>query len=174
MQWWYSTPSMLPEMVGCGALLIVALHYLILSRRSSLIIASGVMSTICVLGFILCFYPPFQQPLAYLGVAILVGSIAPRITSGTSKNTLLVRIGTAFGVLLLSGTLLVLFYNDAREAIELARNTVYPGARAVSGGDLTIAKVFGGFFGFFMSETRSPAFWGNVCESSNFLMLFPI
>jgi hypothetical protein len=34
--------------------------------------------------------------------------------------------------------------------------------------------VFGGFFGHLMSEENYPLVWGNVCEASNFVLLFPV
>jgi hypothetical protein len=53
------------------------------------------------------------------------------------------------------------------------RATIYPGSRLVSGGDLPVAQVFGGFFGFFMTGEHFPRAWQNVCEASNFVLLFP-
>jgi hypothetical protein len=174
IQWWYSTPSMLPEMIGCVALLLVAAHYVILSPRLWVIAASAVVFSVCLMNCVLFLYPPFQVPLFYLGIAILVGSLGPRMAAGLTREHLAFRIGAAMAALFAVAAMLVLYYGDAKEAITLVRGTVYPGSRMVSGGGLTLARVFGGFYGFFMSERHFPAVWGNVCEASNFVLLFPV
>jgi hypothetical protein len=69
---------------------------------------------------------------------------------------------------------LAAFYRDAKPAIDLVRGTVYPGARVSSGGELTVAQVFGGFYGFLMSMSNFPAAWSNACEASNFVLLSPV
>jgi hypothetical protein len=170
-QWWYSMPL---EMIGCVALLVVALHYLALSSRRWVILASALVFSICSFDFALLFYPPYQVPLFYLGIAILAGSLGPRLFAGASRGHLALRAGCMAAALIALAVLFALFYRDAKQAILLMRATVYPGARLVTGGDVTIAQVFSGFFGFFMTQERYPQQWGNVCEASNFVMLFPV
>lgn len=173
IQWWYSN-QLLPETIGCLALLIVAGHYLLLSSRRWVIAVAGVTCLICALDFALALYPPYQVPLLYLGIVVGAASLGPRLRASRRNGPLgypLARMGLVLsGVLVLLG----LFYRDARESIQLMRATVYPGSRLVSGGDLTAAQVFGGFFGFFMRPEHFPVAWENVCEASNFLLLFPI
>jgi hypothetical protein len=53
-------------------------------------------------------------------------------------------------------------------------NTVYPGRRFSTGGGLKDGKVFAEFFGIFMTDTHTPAYWQNICEASGFIMFFPI
>ncbi len=174
MQWWYSSPAMLPETVGCVALLLVSLHYLALSSRRWVIAAAALVSACCLLGSVLSLYPPFQVPLFYLGIAILVGSLAPRLTAGPRRGELAFRASCAALALAAVAAALAVYYRDAEPAIELMRGTVYPGSRISSGGDLTGAQAFGGFFGFLMSEGNFPRKWLNVCEASNFVLLFPV
>src|SRR6266516_4708492 len=66
-QWWYSTPAMLPEMIGCLALGVVAAHYIARSRGKAAAAIGAALLTVCAVNFALCLYPPFQVPLAYLG-----------------------------------------------------------------------------------------------------------
>lgn len=58
--------------------------------------------------------------------------------------------------------------------MEVFANTVYPGERRIAGGGISIAQIFNGFLGIFMTENNYPKIWSNVCESSNFFLLFPI
>ncbi len=174
MQWWYSTPAMLPEMVGCVALLLVAAHYLALSSRRWVIGVSALVFSLFLLDAVLSLYPPFQMPLFYLGIAILAGSLGPRLAARPPRDHLAFRAGCAVLAISAVALLLVLYYRDAKQAIDLMRGTVYPGSRTSSGGGVTLAQVFGGLYGFFMSEANFPRKWFNVCESSNFVLLFPV
>jgi len=174
MQWWYSTPGMLPEMVGCVAVLLVAAHYMALASRRWVIGVSTLLFSICLLDSVLSLYPAFQVPLLYLGMALLVGSLAPRLASDPPRRELPFRIGCAGLALSAVAGLLFLYYCDAKQAIDLMRGTVYPGSRSSSGGGVALAQVFGGFYGFFMAQEKYPRTWGNVCEASNFVLLFPV
>jgi hypothetical protein len=70
--------------------------------------------------------------------------------------------------------LLFLFYCDTKQTLEVFTDTVYPGRRRCTGGGISIATIFNGFLGIFMSEGNFPRIWGNVCESSNFFLFFPV
>ncbi len=173
VQWWYSN-QLLPECIGCVCLLIVAGHYLVLSRRAWVIALAGVAFLICASNFALALYPPYQVPLLYLGIAVGAASLVPRLQGRPEGERLLSRAAPIGLVTSAVGVLLVLFYRDSRDAVELMRATIYPGSRLLEGGDLTLAQVFGGFFGFFMTEQHVPPGWENVCEASNFVLLFPV
>lgn len=174
IQWWYSHNSMLPDMIGAVALLVVAAHYMALSPRKRSIGVATLVFMVCSLDFALNFYPPFQVPLFYFGGAILVGSLVPRLAAHGLRQNWKFRAGCT--IVALSGVtgLLGLYYADAETVIDLMRATVYPGVRTESGGDVTLVQVFSGFYGFFTSEDSFPRLWSNVCEASNFVLLFPI
>ena len=174
MQWWYSTPAMLPEMVGSAALALVAGHYLALSPSRWAIAVSALVFTLFLLDAVLSLYPPFQVPLFYLGIAVLVGSVGPHLGAIRTRGGMIFRTGSAVLALLAAAVLLALYYRDARHAIELVLGTVYPGARNSTGGEVAFAQIFSGLYGFFMSEDHVPPQWFNVCEASNFVLLFPI
>jgi hypothetical protein len=173
VQWWYSN-QLLPELIGCTGLLVVAAHYVALSPRRRAIVAWGAVFLLCAATFTLTLYPPYQVPLFYLGATVAAASLAARLRRDGLPRRLGFRVATAGTVGVLLAVVVVAFYRDARDAIELMRATIYPGARLLTGGDLDAARVFGGFFGFFMTGKRYPAAWENACEASNFLLLFPI
>jgi hypothetical protein len=173
-QWWFSSPALLPEMVGCFALVLVAVGLLTLAPTRKGIAAGGLLFAICSVNFALCVYPPFQVPLFYLGLAILPAVLAPGLRSGSFRRHPGFRCAAAGVAGALAGTTLLLYARDAWDTLARLQATEYPGARVLLGGDLGVARVFGGFFGFFMSEQSFPPDWSNVCEASNFVLLFPV
>jgi hypothetical protein len=124
--------------------------------------------------FVLFLYPPFQVPLGYLGLALLAGSLPGRLTRERVRVHLAFRAASAALAAFAIGAALAAFYVDARETVALVRATVYPGGRIAVGGEMTLARLFSGLFGFFMSEGSFPREWQNVCESSNFVLPFPV
>jgi hypothetical protein len=174
IQWWYSSPTMMPEMIGYFALAIVAAHYLVLAPAARTIVLASVVAAACLVALVLCLYPPFQVPLAYLGVAILAGSLVSRCREGAWRERLGLRLACAAAALAGAGVVLTFYYRDVASTLEIMRATVYPGERTSLGGDLPWERVFGGFHGFFFTESSYPAAWVNVCEASNFALLFPV
>jgi hypothetical protein len=173
-QWWFSSPALFPEMVGCFALVLVAIRLLTLAPTRKGIATGALLFAVCSVNFALCLYPPFQVPLFYLGLAILPAILGPGLGSGSFRRHLGFRLAAAASAGALTGTALLLYARDAWDTLARLRATVYPGARALAGGDVGLAQVFGGFFGFFMSEKSIPLDWNNVCEASNFVLLFPV
>jgi hypothetical protein len=171
-QWWYSVG--LPGLIGEAALLIVAVHYLTLSSSRRAMVGWAVLFIACSITFALKLYPPWQVPLVYLAIAVTIGSLRPHLWTGAWKNDLTFRAVCTTVTLIILAALLALYYHDAKPAIDRMRGTVYPGARLVTGGDISLAQAFGGFYGFFMSEQHVPPDWVNVCEASNYVLFFPI
>src|SRR5262249_20590200 len=151
VQWWFSTDSMLPEMIGCVALGSVAAHYLALSSRRAIVVAAAVVLAVCLVDFALYYYPPFQVPLFYFGLAVVAGSLGPRLRAIAGRDGGF-RAGCLAAAGVLAALLVVLDYLDARTVIGMMRGTTYPGTRMSVGGDVSVAQVFGGLYGFFMSE----------------------
>ncbi|MBM4336756.1 MAG: hypothetical protein FJ108_12730 [Deltaproteobacteria bacterium] len=174
VQWWYSTPAMLPELIGCAAWGIVAAHHLALSPKRWVMAASAPLIVLCAVNAALAIYPPFQVPIAQLSLAVLAGSLAPRLLAKPQSGDLPFRAGCAGLAIAAIALLLALYVGDVRATVDLMLGTVYPGARRSLGGDVSLTQVFGGFFAALMSEQSFPKAWQNVCEASGFLLLFPI
>ncbi|MCX7965056.1 MAG: hypothetical protein N2596_00325 [Syntrophorhabdaceae bacterium] len=120
-------------------------------------------------------YPPHQVPLIYLSAFIAAGVILPyskNIFSKTRQNNF--RFFSLIIICILIALIFIFLYSETKETIKVFSETVYPGKRRTCGGNGSILYMFSGFFGLFMSEVNFPFVWGNVCESSNFFMLFPI
>jgi hypothetical protein len=84
------------------------------------------------------------------------------------------RASVLFAVGLIAIVLILLpFWFDVRSTLEMVANTVYPGTRRSSGGDLSFFKLFSGVLGFFEYEQFHPAVYDNISEASNFYPLWP-
>jgi hypothetical protein len=175
MQWWYSSPAMLPELVGYFALLTSAFIIGLTSKRKTLIIAASLVFLVSFFNFVVSLYPPYQVPLVYLSLCIVVGAIMPNWRYLLSES-----IKNRFGVLcicisfLATAGLLLAWYLDVRQTLDVMSNTLYPGTRRTLGGGISAEQIFSGFVGIFIHDSNFPKIWKNVCESSNFILLFPI
>ena len=169
-QWWFSSPPMLPEMLSCWALAILCVVCLFRGSRPGGRVFAVVVLVIAGVNFTLCFYPPFQIPLAYLGAALLGGWF------WQNRNA---RLNWRAGTLSLAaaalclGAVLVPYVLECKPTLQIVASTKYPGERRSHGGDLTARDTFNGVLGFFnSSESNYLATRGNSSESSNFYPLW--
>lgn len=165
-QWWFSCPPMLPEMLSCWAAAILCVTYLFrgppLGRR---IFAMAVL-VIAGVNFTLCFYPPFQVPLVYMGVALLGGWFWQNRDAGLKWRVGALSVG---GAAICLAAVLIPYLVECKPTLEIVASTKYPGARRSHGGDLAARDTFDGVLGFFNSSEKTfLATRGNPSESSNF------
>ncbi|HLW35905.1 MAG TPA: hypothetical protein VKS98_09620 [Chthoniobacterales bacterium] len=171
VQWWFSSPAALPEMLaswfvclGCACRFFSDRH----SGKTAVALAAFIFFGI---NFALCVYPPYQIPLTLLLIAIVLG--AWRESRQQSEPVSATR---GFGLLFagLAGIVVILvpFWFDVRSTLDLVAHTSYPGARRSNGGDLSLFKLFSGVLNFFESEEAHPAVYDNICEASNFYPLW--
>jgi hypothetical protein len=172
VQWWFSSPAMLPEMLaswftclGCAVTLFKDRHW----GRTTLALTGFIFFAI---NFALCLYPPYQIPLTLLFFAMLAGIWREsRHESGaaSSKRAFLLVFAGVIGVALI----LLPFCLDVRSTLEMIAHTVYPGARRSAGGELSLFELFSGVLGFFEYEQSHPDVYDNISEASNFYPLWP-
>jgi hypothetical protein len=170
VQWWFSSPAMLPEMIACWAMLTgCALSFFSDSPRwrLALVLIGFVFFGI---NFTLCLYPGFQIPLLYVSVAILAGIWIQRRSTGEWRW----RQGLGLLCIGLVGLVLSLipFWLTVHETLKIVAHTSYPGVYRNSGGGLRVFDLFSGVLGFFESENRPPFDYANICEASNFYPLW--
>lgn len=171
VQWWFSTPAMLPEMVTTWAICTgCAIQFF---KHGNALRLLAVLAVFLFFGvnFVLCLYPPFQIPLLYLSFTLVAGVWIERRRTQAPwcawRGTLLIGAGLAAIVLVL-----LPFWVDVRSTLDLLNGTVYPGGRRSSGGDLSLLKLLSGTIGFFESERAVPSVYENICEASNFYPLW--
>jgi hypothetical protein len=167
LQWWLSSPTMLPEMIASGMICCgCAVAFFTQTSRWRLAVAFSVF-VYCGLNFALCFYPPGQIPLLYFMAAVLIGFVVERRNSGA-----FCRVGR--GTFLLGGAIatiaivLVPCFIDIRPTLELVSQTAYPGSRRRAGGGLSLFELLSGFAGFFPSTKPVPALYQSAVGSHSF------
>src|SRR5207249_279869 len=125
VQWWFSSPGMLPEMIttwaiclGCSVCFFKDRHH----GKLGLALAGFIF---CGTNFVLCLYPPYQIPLTLLMLAILIGVWLENSDKQDSKSTIraLLLIGTG---LLAIAIMLIPYWIDVRGTLETVAHTVYP------------------------------------------------
>jgi hypothetical protein len=172
VQWWFSSPGMLPEMITTWAICLGCAVSFFQDRHRGKLTLALASFIFCGTNFVLCLYPPYQIPLTFLMFAILIGVWLENYDKQDSKSTIrgLILIGTG---LLAIAVILIPYWINVRGTLEMVAHTVYPGQRRSAGGDLSLFKLFSGVLGFFESEQTVPAVYDNICEASNFYPLWP-
>ena len=170
VQWWFSSPAMLPEMLASWAMATgCALTLFSRSRPFELVLAVGGFVFFGA-NFVLCMYPGYQIPLLYLFVAILIGTWLQRRSIGEwHARQGVILLGLAATAL---GLLLVPLWATVHDTLRKLAQTAYPGVFRGHGGGLSVVDLFSGILGFFESEQRPPFQYDNICEASNFYPLW--
>ncbi len=169
-QWWSNNQG---EMLSNMFFLIVSLIMVLYLKTKKEIVLWAIPLLISCASFALVLYPPWQIPMTYLLVSLIVGYII----SNWDKEKLFalfsfkILIGIGIVVILLSYIFWIL--NDAKDAIEMTMNTAYPGKRFITGGDLPVSRLFSEYFGYFITDVNTPPKWQNICEASGYLVFFP-
>jgi len=171
VQWWsYSIADYMLYLNG----IFISLIYILYSKKRWPLILAGITLLISAYGFIFNLYPPFQVPLAHLYLLIFVGYLLTQKDFLSIKQQVLAKTIVVIVVVLLFTLFAYHYYLLVRNTYAIMLNTVYPGRRFSTGGDLLSGKLFAEFFGVFMSDKHFPRQWGNICEASGFFMFFPI
>jgi hypothetical protein len=171
IQWFFSCPPMLPEMLSMWALALVCI--ITLSGRCALAkrVAATAGLIIGVINFALCCYPPFQIPLLYLAAAILCGWFWQRRGAGPVDTPSIPRapVMISFGIaaVCICGVL-VPFFIECAPTLHMVASTAYPGARRTHGGGVSFANLLRGIAAPLVSEQYYPKIADNVCEASGF------
>lgn len=170
IQWWFSCPPMLPEMLSSWALAILCIIQLFRRHSLPIRIVFSALLVIAAINFALCLYPPFQIPLAYVGLGLLIGWFWQNHDDGLSRQAGILSLATTAVVI---GLVLTTFILECKPTLETVASTKYPGARRSHGGDLHAVDTFNGVLGFFnWSEDQFLATRGNSSEASNFYPLW--
>jgi hypothetical protein len=171
VQWWsYSIADYMLYLNG----IFISLIYIIYSKKRWPLILAGITLLLSAHGFIFNLYPPFQVPLAYLYLLIFVGYLLKQKDLPSIKQDVLAKTVVVIVVVLIFTLFAYHYYTLVKDTDAMMLNTVYPGRRFSTGGDLVSGKLFAEFFGIFMSDTHCPQQWINISEASGFIMFFPI
>jgi hypothetical protein len=166
VQWFFSSPTMLPEMLASWALMLVAgkSFFEPISRMKK--VGAVLVLTGSAINFALSCYPPFQIPLVYLGLTLFSVFL-------WTRRAQLYHSGLAWlaGSLLLTVAALWQTFAAVRPTLEIIAHTSYPGARRGTGGGMSLLELFSGLLNFFDGQRPHLEMFPNISEASNF---FPI
>ena len=167
-RWWDMT-TILTTFSVC----VVALIYFLQARKLANIVASFLLLCVFVPGFVVsAFYPAWQIPLGYLGLFVVVGFLAGNGFRQHLRPHLRIRVAlTILGAAAALAAIIVGYRTNA-DSLHAMMNTVYPGRRVSTGGDVGFYWLFSGYLDPLFSEQRT--FFSNICESSSFIFLYPI
>ena len=171
-QWWYSTS--LPDSIFSSAILFTCGVYLIFSKKTSSII----ISTFCFILFSVYYatilYPPYQLPLAYFIILLLIGYVVQNYNKALIFNKMYLKLG--FGTIALAGFGIVMFkfYLDIKPTVDVMMNTAYPGKRFDLGGAGFTSNMFSEYYHLFINNENFPQIWVNICEMSHYLNFAPV
>lgn len=170
-QSWVSLPVLL---IGYMSSMFVATIYVLYSTNWKTILGSSIIAAWLLVGYILLLYPPYQVPLGYLLLALLIGFIANNFKTKILFDQWAVKLGSAILLLAIVGVSFYFFYKDLKPTLDAVLNTVYPGKRSESGGTGFIANWFSEYFSWQYSDINHPKKWLNHCELSHYITFAPI
>ncbi len=174
IQWNYSWPSALPEMIGLACLDIVFACYLTIGRRWVPLAIASLGTAICTINFTLCGYLPHMIPLCWVVFPFFAGwCIANwrQIVRPDASGRRILFGCLAIAIIAAAGFVI---YRDLHQAILGIANTVYPGRRVIDGGRTPLYLLLSHFMQWTETEGHLPAALRNMCEGSGFLWLAPI
>jgi hypothetical protein len=175
LQWWFSTPTCMPEMISMVFFGLWALHLMFQAKSRWVIVGAGTVLLIALVQFVFCSYPRFQIPLAYFAAALLVGGWAShRNRTGETRETPGYFPAVYLALILMIATTVVWrWFQEVSPAIQEISTLSYPGQVVSSGGSFPWSGFLAPFLEFGMTEDHYPKPLGNVCEASGFILLAP-
>ncbi|CCH03456.1 hypothetical protein FAES_5457 [Fibrella aestuarina BUZ 2] len=169
--WWSFIPS---SMIGyCGAAFVAAV-YLLRSRKPTVIIPVAAALIWIAASYATGLYPPYQVPMAYLFIFLLIGYVANERAAIFPLKAVPLKLVSLVGAAALAGVVAYLFKNDIEETIKAVTSTVYPGKRSETGGTGFIANWYSEYYSWFWSDQKFPKGWLNICELSHYLNFAPV
>ena len=176
VQWFFSTPTCMPEMISMVFFGLWALHTMFQTRSRWVIVGAGIILLTAIEQFVFCSYPRFQIPLTYLAAALLAGgwaSFGNRI-GGFRKTQDYFLAGYLTLILMVAAAVSWRWFQEVSPTIQEIRGLIYPGEVVSSGGSFPWYRFLAPFLEFRMTEDHYPQSLGNVCEASGFVLLAPL
>ena len=169
VSWWFAINGLVEMLIFGQLALLLAVKWMYAKKRwAKALLTLGIAW--CGIAYVLIFYPPWQIPLGYVYLFLLLGIILKE-----RKNVLWHKGEIALSLVLLitvmAGVLGGIFLKS-KETIELIMNTSYPGTRSFTGGD-ALSRLFNWPAGIFFPYIDPGLGATNVCEQAAFFSFFP-
>jgi hypothetical protein len=175
IQWWFSTPTCMPEMVSMVFFGLWALRAMFQARSRWAIVGAGIVLLTAIAQFVFCCYPRFQIPLAYLAATLLAGGWAGyRKRIGQARKTPgYFLAGFLAFIIMIAAAVVWRWLQEVSPTIREISGLSYPGQVLSSGGSFPWYRFLAPFLEFGMTEDHYPESLGNACEASGFILLAP-
>jgi len=142
---------------------LCALRILKTTRLYKLFLLGGLLG-LALAGFVFILYPPWQVSIGYVFIAATIGVMT---REKLYKALTFRRVATYTFALCITGIIVSLWWLDAKSAIQLMEQTVYPGQRISVGGTVTLPSLLRGFTNIStLQQLNSP--FSNQSEIASF------
>lgn len=161
MQWWFA-PHMYDVFFWAMAVFTVG-YYFVTAVRRWMKILTTILGVSVLVGFVVALFPSLQVPSGLLVLALLIACLLRDREQIRFGKIDLVRAVIVVGAV---GMILGNFILNAREGIQILSDTVYPGKRVSTGGDMSPENLFSNIsdvFGQFATPHEK-----NISELSTF------
>lgn len=166
-QWWFM--QHLGDVVFYSLAIMVLIYHYFRQKKVLRKIGIALLLTMSIIGFVLIIYPAFQVTFAYIILAFLLIEIYLSIAEKRfSKFDFGIMIATLISSFAVIGITLL----RSKEAIDATLNTVYPGHRVSSGGEMGLERLSDVFLNPIL-PFKIPNF-SNQVEVSTSISLFPM
>jgi hypothetical protein len=158
-----------------AALATLALYFLFRSDKPPVQVLCGVLLGLAVSGFVMIMYPPWNVPLGYLFLVILMGLvIRDRLYLSVKPLSRWRALSIALPVLIVA-VIIGAYLSSCWSDLKVMASTTYPGNRRTNGGGYPFWRIFSGTYNLltsFQGFTMRSVFI-NQTEASLFYLLFP-
>ena len=137
LQWWFA-PHKYQVFFWASTLFVVGYYFFMGQKRWQKILFT-ILSICSLIGFVISIFPSLQVPTGLIMLSLLICCLIQNKESFVWKKSDFIRVGV---VILGAGIVLGQFLIQAKDAIGLLNNTVYPGKRISVGGDYFLANLF--------------------------------
>jgi hypothetical protein len=170
VQWWYSTGTCMPEMIGMVFLGLWCLRSVVRGKTITTIVAAMVGVLFATENFIFCCYPRFQVPLFYLAFIVVAWMLRPKMWA---PNLRVLRCACLLALFALVALLGLIWYGEVGPTLRMTAQLEYPGKVFSVGGGVHWFQFFVPLLEFGMTEYHFPQGLVNACVASGFVLLLP-
>lgn len=176
IQWFFSNPTNLPEIISMLFFGLWAFDLLLRSSSRWVMLGAAVVLLVAVEQFVFCCYPRYQVALAYLAAALLAGGFMLRLKRPERPPLVgdRFRLSCMLATLFLAAGLLYQWSREIAPTFTEIRGLAYPGQVFSTGGGYPWVGFLAPFLEFSMTPEHHPPLLGNVCEASGFLFIAPL
>lgn len=166
VQWWFSTPTLMPDMIGLWAFAVASAFGAVAAPKQVQRAACAAAFVFCGIGFVCCCYPRFQVPLVTTAAPLFIAMVC-----GDAPRRRWLPFSLAAAVLV---ALTAIFFWQTRETLFAIRDLRYPGRVLSAGGEESWRSVLRGFLTLDVAEDDFPRGFANVVAASSFLNPLPL